>query len=77
MKTAEGILRLQLPPVRGLREPYRSKFQMQRTTAYIHAHLEHALPLTELTAVAQTSLAHFVRLFKHATGHPQTSSAIP
>ena len=25
MKTAEGVFRLQLPQVRGLREPYRSK----------------------------------------------------
>jgi AraC family transcriptional regulator len=42
--------------------------KLQRTIAYIHAHLEHALPLADLAAVAQTSLAHFVLLFKHAMG---------
>jgi AraC-like DNA-binding protein len=42
--------------------------KLQRTTAYIQAHLEHALSLVELAAVAQTSPTHFARLFKQATG---------
>jgi AraC family transcriptional regulator len=42
--------------------------KLQRTTAYIQAHLEHALSLVDLAAVAQTSPAHFARLFKQATG---------
>ena len=42
--------------------------KQQRTTAYIQAHLEHALSLVEPAAVAQTSPAHFARLFKQATG---------
>jgi len=45
-----------------------SKSKLRRTTEYIDAHLENDLPLTELAAVAQTSLAHFVRLFRQATG---------
>jgi AraC-like DNA-binding protein len=43
-------------------------FKLRRTTAYIKAHLEQVLSLAELAAVAQTSPAHFARLFKHATG---------
>jgi AraC family transcriptional regulator len=42
--------------------------KLHRTTAYILAHLEHKLSLTELAAVAQISSAHFARLFKCATG---------
>jgi AraC family transcriptional regulator len=42
--------------------------KLQRTIAYILAHLEHKLSLTELAAVAQMSPAHFARLFKCATG---------
>jgi AraC family transcriptional regulator len=45
-----------------------SKPKLRRTTEYIDAHLENDLPLTELAAVAQTSLAHFVRRFRQATG---------
>jgi AraC-like DNA-binding protein len=44
------------------------KSKLRRTTEYIDAHLEHDLTLTEIAAVAQMSLAHFARLFKHATG---------
>ena len=42
--------------------------KLQRTIAYILAHLEHKLSLAELAAVVQTSPAHFARLFKCATG---------
>ena len=42
--------------------------KLQRTTAYIQAHLEHALSLVELATVTQTSPSHFARLFKQATG---------
>jgi len=41
--------------------------KLHRTIAYILAHLEHKLSLTELAAVAQMSSAHFARLFKCAT----------
>ena len=43
-------------------------YKLRRTLAYIQAHLEEELPLATLAAVAQTSPAHFARLFKHATG---------
>lgn len=43
-------------------------YKLQRTLAYIQAHLEQELSLTTLAAVAQTSPTHFARLFKHATG---------
>jgi AraC-like DNA-binding protein len=43
-------------------------YKLRRTIAYIQAHLEEELPLATLAAVAQTSVAHFARLFKHATG---------
>jgi AraC-like DNA-binding protein len=43
-------------------------YKLRRTTAYIQAHLAQALSLATLAAVAQTSPAHFARLFKHATG---------
>ena len=42
--------------------------KLQRTTAYIQAHLEHTLSLVELAAVTQTSPTHFAHLFKQATG---------
>jgi AraC-like DNA-binding protein len=42
--------------------------KLQHTTAYIQAHLEHALSLVELAAVTQTSPTHFARMFKQATG---------
>jgi AraC family transcriptional regulator len=43
-------------------------YKLHRTTAYIKTHLEQALSLARLATVAQTSPAHFARLFKHATG---------
>jgi len=43
-------------------------YKLQRTIAYIQAHLVEELPLATLAAVAQTSPAHFARQFKHATG---------
>jgi AraC-like DNA-binding protein len=45
-----------------------SPYKLRHTTAYIKAHLEQELSLATLAAVAQTSPAHFARLFKHATG---------
>ena len=45
-----------------------SPSKLRRTIAYIQAHLAQALSLATLAAVAQTSPAHFARLFKHATG---------
>ena len=45
-----------------------SPYKLHRTTAYIQAHLAQELSLATLAAVAQTSAAHFARLFKHATG---------
>jgi len=45
-----------------------SPLKLRRTTAYIQAHLEHELSLTELAAVVQMSPAHFARIFKRATG---------
>jgi len=43
-------------------------FKLRHTIAYIQEHLEHELPLATLAAVAHTSLTHFARLFKQATG---------
>ncbi len=43
-------------------------YKLQRTLAYIQAHLEEKLSLEMLAAVAQMSLTHFSHLFKHATG---------
>jgi AraC family transcriptional regulator len=43
-------------------------YKLQRTLAYIHAHLDQALSLPTLAAVAQMSPTHFAHLFKHATG---------
>ena len=45
-----------------------SKPKLQRTIAYIEAHLAQELSVTELAAVAQTSPAYFARLFRQATG---------
>jgi AraC-like DNA-binding protein len=45
-----------------------SPSKLRRTIAYIQAHLAQELSLATLAAVAQTSPAHFARLFKHATG---------
>ena len=45
-----------------------SKPKLQRTTAYIEAHLAQELSVTELAAAAQTSPAYFARLFRQATG---------
>lgn len=42
--------------------------KLRRTIAYIQDHLEQTLSLPTLAAVAQTSPAHFARLFKQATG---------
>ena len=42
--------------------------KLRRTIAYIQDHLEQELSLATLAAVAQTSPAHFARLFKQATG---------
>jgi AraC-like DNA-binding protein len=47
-----------------------SPYKLRRTTAYIKAHLQQELSLATLAAVAQTSPAHFARLFKDATGLP-------
>jgi AraC family transcriptional regulator len=52
------------PPFHGGLTPSK----VQRTTASIQAHLEHALSLVELAAVTQTSPPHFAHLFKQATG---------
>jgi AraC-like DNA-binding protein len=56
-----------LPPVRTLPKGL-APYKLRRTTTYIQQHLEHELSLVDLAAVAQTSPAHFARLFKHATG---------
>jgi AraC family transcriptional regulator len=45
-----------------------SKHKLRRTTEYIAAHLEEALSLRDIGAVAQMSPYHFARLFRHATG---------
>jgi AraC family transcriptional regulator len=45
-----------------------SKPKLRRTTEYIEAHLEEELSLTEIAAVAETSPAHFGRLFRQVTG---------
>jgi AraC family transcriptional regulator len=59
-----GICR---PSVEGRTGPL-SKHKLHRTTEYIEAHLEDAISLTDIAAVAQMSPDHFARLFKHATG---------
>ncbi len=45
-----------------------SKPMLHRLAEYIDAHLEHELSLGKLAAVAQTSRAHFARLFRQLTG---------
>jgi AraC family transcriptional regulator len=45
-----------------------SPYKLHRTFAYIQAHLAQELSLATLAIVAQTSRAHFARLFKRATG---------
>jgi AraC family transcriptional regulator len=45
-----------------------SPHKLRRTIAYIKAHLAQELSLVTLAAVAETSPAHFARLFKSATG---------
>jgi AraC family transcriptional regulator len=45
-----------------------SPIKLQRTTAYIQAHLEQELCLTTLAALVHLSPDHFARLFKQATG---------
>jgi AraC family transcriptional regulator len=42
--------------------------KLRRTIAYIQDHLDQELSLATLATVAQTSPAHFARLFKQATG---------
>jgi AraC-like DNA-binding protein len=44
-----------------------SPYKLRRTIAYIQTHLAQELSLSTLAAVAQTSPAHFARLFKHTT----------
>jgi len=55
------------PSVEGRTAPL-SKPTLRRATEYIEAHLEDALSLTDIAAVAQMSPDHFARLFRHATG---------
>lgn len=45
-----------------------SPYKLRRTTVYIQDHLDQELSVVTLAAVAQTSLGHFKRLFKRATG---------
>ncbi len=42
--------------------------KLQRVTAYIDEHLEHALSLAKIAAVTRMSVAHFARLFRQDTG---------
>jgi AraC-like DNA-binding protein len=55
---------LALPEVTGGLAPYK----LQRTLAYIQAHLAENVSLATLAAVAQMSPTHFAHLFKDATG---------
>ena len=41
---------------------------LQQVTEYIHAHLDRDLKLTQLSAIAQISPYHFLRLFKQQMG---------
>lgn len=43
-------------------------FKLKRVVSYINEHLEQELSLTQLAGVVQTSVAHFARLFRQATG---------
>jgi AraC family transcriptional regulator len=45
-----------------------SPAQLQRTTAYIQAHLAQDVSLTTLAALVQLSPDYFARRFKHTTG---------
>src|SRR5262249_51013332 len=42
--------------------------KLQRVTAYIDEHLEHALSLAKIAAMTHMSVAHFARLFRQDTG---------
>jgi AraC family transcriptional regulator len=55
-------------PAPGAERGGRLSYKLRRTIAYIQTHLAAELSLATLAAVAQTSVAHFARLFKHATG---------
>jgi AraC-like DNA-binding protein len=43
-------------------------YKLRRVICHVNEHLEEDLSLTRLAGVAGTSVAHFVRLFKQATG---------
>jgi AraC-like DNA-binding protein len=43
-------------------------YKLKRVLSYIDEHLDEDLSLTKLGGIAQTSVAHFARLFKQATG---------
>jgi AraC family transcriptional regulator len=45
-----------------------SPSRLQQVTDYIHEHLHQDLKLVELSAIAQISPYHFLRLFKQSTG---------
>ncbi|NOT56851.1 MAG: helix-turn-helix transcriptional regulator [Deltaproteobacteria bacterium] len=45
-----------------------SPYKLRRTISYIKDHLEQDLSLVTLAAVVETSVAHFGRMFKQATG---------
>ncbi len=45
-----------------------ARYKLRRVIAYIEDHLTQALSVVTLATVAQTSPAHFARLFKQATG---------
>jgi AraC family transcriptional regulator len=47
-----------------------SPAKLQRTIAYIQAHLDQELSLTTLAAVVHLSPDHFARLFRQSTGRP-------
>ena len=53
-----------IPRVRGGLSPG----AMRRVREYVEAHLNERLPLTELAAVAELSVYHFAREFKHSVG---------
>lgn len=43
-------------------------YKLRRTISYIKGHLDQDLSLVMLAAVVETSVAHFARMFKQATG---------
>jgi AraC family transcriptional regulator len=47
-----------------------SQFKLRAVLEYIHEHLDGALSLDHLAAVARVSPYHFARLFKNSTGLP-------